>query len=85
MPALDELPDDALLRLAQIIGNRKTNPPIPAIIPVSPSTWWAGVGSGRYPKPTAYLGPKIPTWSVGTIRHLAKNGAAPDQQPVKAA
>lgn len=38
-----------LYRLTDIIGNRELG--IPAIIPVSASTWWRGVASGRYPKP----------------------------------
>ena len=36
------------LRLKQIIGCKKTG--IPAIIPVSPSTWWKGVKEGIYPQ-----------------------------------
>lgn len=29
------------------------------IIPVSKSTWWAGVKSGRFPKPVKTLGGRI--------------------------
>ena len=32
-----------LLRLKQIIGDPKANPPIEAIIPISKSSWWEGV------------------------------------------
>ena len=39
------------LRLRAIIGDPKADPPIPAIIPISASSWWAGVKSGRYPQP----------------------------------
>ena len=39
------------LRLKNIIGDPKANPPIPAIIPISKSSWWNGIKSGRYPKP----------------------------------
>ena len=38
-------------------------------IPVSKSTWWAGVKSGRYPKPVK-LGPRITAWRVEDIRAL---------------
>jgi len=38
-----------ILSLEDIIGNREKG--IPAIIPVSKSTWYAGVKTGRYPKP----------------------------------
>jgi len=45
---MDRIPQYGFLRLSQIIGNkRKESPPI---IPVSASTWWAGVQTGRYPK-----------------------------------
>jgi predicted DNA-binding transcriptional regulator AlpA len=38
-------------------------------IPVSKSTWWAGVKAGRYPKPVK-LGPRITAWRVEDIRAL---------------
>ena len=47
----------------------KHNPPIPAIIPVSKSTWWAGVKAGRFPAPVQ-LGPRITAWRVEDIRAL---------------
>lgn len=39
----------------------------PAIIPVSKSTWWAGVKCNRYPKPYKSLGPRITVWRVEDI------------------
>ena len=39
------------LRLKHIIGDYKVTPPIPAIIPISKTTWWDGVKKGKYPKP----------------------------------
>ncbi|MCW5600165.1 AlpA family phage regulatory protein [Nitrosomonas sp.] len=66
-----QLPDTGYLRLSQIIGNPKANPPIPAIIPVSKSTWWQGVRTGRYPKPIR-LGPRITAWPVESIREFIK-------------
>lgn len=45
------LPETGLVRLAQIIGDPKANPPIPPIIPVSKASWWNGVKSGKYPTP----------------------------------
>ena len=36
---MNQLPTEGFLRLNQIIGNKDA----PAIIPVSRSTWWAGV------------------------------------------
>ena len=63
------LPDTGFVRLPQIIGSTKVRPPIPALIPVSRSTWWAGVKSGRYPQPVK-LGPRITAWRVEDIRRL---------------
>ena len=64
------LPETGYLRLSQIIGNPKAEPPIPPIIPVSKSTWWAGVKSGRYPQPVRTLGARITAWRVEDIRDL---------------
>jgi prophage regulatory protein len=64
------LPETGYLRLPQIVGNPKVDPPIPAIFPVSKSTWWAGVRSGRYPQPTRALGERITAWRVEDIRAL---------------
>lgn len=38
-------------------------------IPVSKSTWWAGVKSGRFPKPVK-LGPRITAWRDEDIDRL---------------
>jgi predicted DNA-binding transcriptional regulator AlpA len=64
------IPETGFLRLAQIIGNRKANPPVPAIIPVSKSTWWQGVKDGRYPQPVRSLGQRITVWRAEDIRRL---------------
>ncbi len=64
-----KLPDIGFVRLSQIIGNAKANPPIPAIIPVCKSSWWAGVKSGIYPKPVK-LGLRATAWRVDDIRAL---------------
>ncbi len=67
------LPATGFLRLPHIIGDPKSRPPIPAIIPVSKSTWWAGVKSGRFPQPIK-LGPRITAWRVEDIRKLIETG-----------
>jgi prophage regulatory protein len=38
-------------------------------IPVSKSTWWAGVKDGRFPKPIK-LGPRITVWKAEDIDQL---------------
>lgn len=63
------LPETGFLRLSQILGNPKTNPPIPPLLPISKSTWWVRVKSGEYPQPVK-LGPKITVWRVEDIRSL---------------
>lgn len=66
------LPETGFLRLPQIVGDSKASPPVPALIPVSKSTWWAGVKSGRYPRPVK-LGPRITAWRVEDIRRLIQD------------
>jgi prophage regulatory protein len=66
---MHQLPQTGYLRLSQIIGNRRADPPIPAIIPVSKSTWWDGVRSGRFPQPLK-LGTRITVWRVEDILAL---------------
>ena len=63
------LPETGFLRLPNIIGDAKADPPIPAIIPVSRSTWCTGVKSGRYPRQVK-LGPRISAWKISDIRAL---------------
>jgi len=67
------------LRLPHIIGDAKADPPIPAIIPVSKSTWWAGVKSGRYPQPTRALGGRITAWRAADIFALCESAAPPSR------
>lgn len=70
---MHHLPETGYLRLRQIIGDPYSDPPIPAIIPVSKSTWWAGVRSGRYPQSIKTLGARITVWRVEDIRRLISN------------
>ncbi len=60
-PRRGALPDDdlALIRLPAVL----------AVFPVSRNTWFAGIATGKYPKPIK-LGPKTSTWRVGAIRQL---------------
>jgi hypothetical protein len=67
------LPETGYLRLPQIVGDPKAEPPIPALIPIGKSTWWEGVRSGRFPKPVK-LGPRTTAWRVEDIRALIAGG-----------
>lgn len=62
-----------LLRLHDIIGNPNTTPPTLPIIPVSRSTWLAGVKSGRYPQPFK-LGPRVTVWRYDDVMALTQPG-----------
>lgn len=73
---MHKLPETGFIRLTQIIGNPKAKPPIPAVIPVSKSTWWEGVKSGRYPQPVRTLGRRITAWRVEDIRALIMRASA---------
>lgn len=64
------LPETGFLRLSQIIGDAKAG--IPPIIPVKKSCWWAGVRSGRFPKPVK-LGSRVTVWRVESIRALIES------------
>ena len=64
MSKSSSLPETGFVRLSSIVG--PTGP-----IPVGKSTWWAGVNSGRFPKPVK-LGPRITAWRVEDIRELIK-------------
>ena len=64
---------EVLLRLRQIIGDRKADPPIEPIIPVSRSTWFEGVRTGRFPQPVP-LGPRTRAWREEDIKQIVKKG-----------
>jgi prophage regulatory protein len=58
-PVPDDKTPPGLLRLPAILK----------LIPVSRSTWWAGVRSGRFPQPIK-LGPRITAWRAEDIAAL---------------
>lgn len=62
-----QIPEKGFLRLRQILGDKKTNPP--ALIPIGRTSWLNGVKSGKYPKPVK-LGERTTAWRVEDIRNL---------------
>ena len=62
-----EIPRKGFLRLKQILGDKKANPPIPPLIPVSNSTWYEGMKTGRFPK-SVRLGFRSVAWKAEDIR-----------------
>jgi len=53
------------LRLKQILGSKTS----PGIIPISASSWWAGVKDGRFPQPIK-LGPRTTVWRECDIEEM---------------
>jgi prophage regulatory protein len=66
MSRQQSLPEIGFVRLVSIIGPKGP-------IPVSKSTWWAGVKSGRYPQPVK-LGCRITAWRVEDIQAFIRDG-----------
>jgi prophage regulatory protein len=62
---------NGLLRLSQIIGNPDGG--TPPLIPVKKSCWWAGVKSGRFPKPVKIGNGRATFWKVEDILALIAN------------
>jgi predicted DNA-binding transcriptional regulator AlpA len=67
-------PDDCLLSLEDIIGKRGGK--IKALIPVSKSSFFQGVATGRYPKPLK-LGRRS-FWRYSEIRTLIQSLGCPE-------
>jgi len=61
------LPETGFVRLPQILK----------IFPVSSSTWWCGVRSGRFPA-AIKLGANTTAWRVEDIRRLLAQAVAGD-------
>ena len=59
---------ERLLRLKQVLE----------IVPVSKSTWWAGVQSGRFPRPKK-IGPRITVWCQSDIQALIEEVSGSSQ------
>ena len=58
-----------LLRLKQILGDPKADPPVGPFIPISKSSWWDGISKGKYPKPIK-LSENTTVWREDDIRKL---------------
>ncbi|KAA0889936.1 AlpA family transcriptional regulator [Pusillimonas sp. ANT_WB101] len=67
----NKLPATGLLRLKQIIGDKKAG--IHPLIPVSRETWYTGMRSGRYPQ-SVKIGAQAVAWRVEDIRKIMTEG-----------
>jgi len=63
-------PTPKFLRIDSIVGNKKKG--IVGILPISKSTWWAGVKSGRYPKPVK-ISMRCTAWLAEEVDALEKS------------
>lgn len=66
------LPAEGYLRLWQIVGGKGC----PAILPISKSSFWAGVREGRFPQPVK-LGKRTTAWKIIDIRKLIDGDGRP--------
>ena len=73
---MHQISETGFLRLKQILGDAKANPPIPAILPICRSSWWLGVKDGRFPA-SVKLGPRTTAWRVEDILALLPTFSAP--------
>lgn len=64
-PSSPALPQTGFVRLPTILEH----------FPVGRSTWWAGVKSGKYPKPVK-LGPQMTAWRSEDIHRLIEEHSA---------
>lgn len=58
---MHDIPETGFLRLPQVLS----------VIPVGKTSWWAGVKSGRFPKPVK-LTEHCTAWRAEDIRDLIK-------------
>jgi len=65
------IPETGFVRLTQILGDPKAEPPIVGVIPVGKTVWWEGVKSGRFPK-SVKLSANCTAWRAEDIHALIK-------------
>jgi len=57
---------DRLIRLREVLAR----------LPISKSTWWEGVRSGKFPQPVK-LGSRLTCWRLADILELVERGVRP--------
>lgn len=68
-PVATTLPAEGYVRLSDIVGDAKSNPPRRGVLPIGRSTFWAGIRQGKYPPPVK-LGARTAVWDVSTVRRM---------------
>lgn len=64
--------EEKLIRLKEVLQ----------LLPLSRTSWWAGVKSGKYPAPVK-LGKRITCWKNSEIKELIKNGTEGERTCVR--
>ena len=68
-PAMQTL---AYYRIWQILGNKKANPPVEPLLPISRTAFYNGIKSKIYPPPVR-LSARVSAWRVEDIRKLLES------------
>jgi prophage regulatory protein len=71
---------ESLLRLRQIIGDPKADPPIPALVNVSKSTWWSWTSARIVAAPVRIGGATF--WRAADVLRLIDRAA--HEEPARA-
>jgi predicted DNA-binding transcriptional regulator AlpA len=59
----DSLPDSAMVRASQLVGNGSSG----GILPFGSTTLWRHVKEGKFPKPQK-ISTRVTAWKVGDVR-----------------
>jgi len=66
----NDFPEERLIKISQVLER----------VPVARSTWWAGVKSGKFPRPIK-LGARTTVWRSSEIQQLMEEGIDTDEEP----
>ena len=71
----DRLPDEAFVRINQMVLSRKSTSSSFAILPFSAATVWRKAAEGTFPSPVK-LSAGVTAWMVGDVRRWLREQAA---------
>lgn len=61
------LPKEGFVRIPQIIGDKKANPPVVGVCPFSKAQLWKLVKEGKFPSPIK-ISTRVTAWRVEDVR-----------------
>lgn len=68
MQSNSRIDPNGLYRIKSIVRTKNGGPPL---LDISPATWWAGVKSGRFPKPVR-VGERMTCWRGSDLLALVE-------------